>query len=118
VAAAPQAERDRVMGILKRVKPVSLRLPGVGVDGRPKPHRLPLETISAPTLIVCARDDSFDTLPRAELAARQIPGARLVAFDTGGHLLVGRLQEVRAAVRAFLDDAGLIPAVLDMHPGE
>jgi 2-hydroxy-6-oxonona-2,4-dienedioate hydrolase len=109
VAAAPQAERDRVMGILERVKPVSLRLPGIGVDGRPRPRRLPLEAISVPTLIVCARDDSFDTLPGAELAVSQIPNARLVAFETGGHLLIGRLQEVRVAVRAFLADAGLIP---------
>ncbi len=108
VAAAPRAERDRVMGILKKVEPVSLRLTGIGVDGRPKPHVLSLETISAPTLLICARDDSFDTLPGAELAARQIPGARLVVYDTGGHLLIGRLQEVRAAVRAFLADAGLI----------
>ena len=115
VAAAPQAERDRLMGILKRVEPVSLRMPGLGIDGRPKPCELSLEAISAPTLIICARDDSFDTLPGAELAASQIRGARLVAFDTGGHLLVGRLQEVRAAVRAFLADAGLIPAVLDTH---
>ena len=118
VAAAPQAERDRLMGILKRVEPVSLRLPGLGIDGRPKPRRLPLEAIGAPTLIVCARDDSFDTLPGAELAARQIRGARLVAFDTGGHLLVGRLPEVRAAVRAFLADAGLIPALVDRQLGK
>ena len=113
LAAAPQDERDRVIGVLKKVKPVSLRLPGVGVDGRPKPRALPLEAISAPTLIICARDDTFDTLPGAESAASQIPGARLVAFDTGGHLLIGRLQEVRAAVRRFLSDVGLIPALVD-----
>jgi len=34
VAAAPRAERDRLMGILKRVEPVSRRLPGLGIDGR------------------------------------------------------------------------------------
>ncbi|TIV65480.1 MAG: alpha/beta hydrolase, partial [Mesorhizobium sp.] len=39
-----------------------------------------------------------------------IPHAKLVVYDTGGHFLVGRTQEVRTAIRTFLAGAGLIPS--------
>jgi len=48
-------------------------------------------------------------LPAAEFAARKIPRAKLVVYDTGGHLMVGRGREVRAAVRNFLSEADLSP---------
>jgi pimeloyl-ACP methyl ester carboxylesterase len=109
VAAAPQAERDRVMSFVKSVEPLSLRFPGINIDSTPELHELPLEQITAPTMIISARDDLFNTLPAAEFAAGKIPGAKLVVYDTGGHLLVGQAQEVRKAVRTFLASAGLIP---------
>ncbi|MER8963322.1 alpha/beta hydrolase [Mesorhizobium sp. M0701] len=110
VAAAPRAERDRVMSIVKSVEPLSLRFPGINIDSTPALHELPLEVITAPTLIISGRDDLFDTLPAAEFAAAKIPGAKLVVYDTGGHLLVGQQQDVRMAVRTFLAGAGLIPS--------
>ncbi|RWA75376.1 MAG: alpha/beta hydrolase [Mesorhizobium sp.] len=109
VAATPQAERDRVMSFLKSVEPLSLRLPGINIDSIPKQYELPLNEITAPTMIISARDDLFNTLPAAELAADNIPGAELVVYDTGGHLLVGQVQQVRKAVRTFLARKGLIP---------
>jgi pimeloyl-ACP methyl ester carboxylesterase len=66
-----------------------------------------LESLAVPALIVAAKDDLFKTLPAAEFMAGQIPGARLVVFDTGGHLLIGRPEEVQTAVRDFLAGAGL-----------
>ncbi|MDG4880410.1 alpha/beta hydrolase [Mesorhizobium sp. WSM4884] len=109
VAAAPEAERARVMSFVRSVEPLSLRFPGINIDSAPELHELPLAEITAPTIIVSARDDLFNTLPSAEFAAARIPGAKLVVYDTGGHLLVGREQEVRKAVRAFLEGAGVIP---------
>jgi pimeloyl-ACP methyl ester carboxylesterase len=108
VAAAPQAERDRVMRIVQSVEPLSLRFRGIQIDNTPM-HELPLEKISAPTLIVSARDDLFNTLPAAEFAASKIHGAKLVVYETGGHLLVGRGEEIRKEVQAFLSGAGLVP---------
>lgn len=102
VAAAREAERDRVTSIVKAIEPLSLRFAGINIDSTPDLHRLPLERIAAPTLIISARDDLFNTLPAAEFAASVIPDATLHVFDTGGHLLVGRGQETREAVRAFL----------------
>lgn len=110
VAAASPAERRRVLDIVRSVEPLSRRYRGINVDSTPDLHELPLERISAPTLIVSARDDLFNTLPAARYAADRIPGARLAVFDTGGHLLVGRGAAVRAEVSAFLDGAGPGPA--------
>ncbi|TGS13983.1 alpha/beta hydrolase [Mesorhizobium sp. M2E.F.Ca.ET.209.01.1.1] len=115
VAAAPQAETDRVMSFVRGVEPLSLRFSGINIDSAPDPHERPLSEIAAPTMIVSARDDLFNTLPAAEFAAARIRGAKLVVYDTGGHLLVGRMQEVRTAIRAFLAGAGLIPST-DSRP--
>jgi len=37
-----------------------------------------------------------------EYAATQIPRARLVVFDAGGHLLVGHDEEVRREIADFI----------------
>jgi pimeloyl-ACP methyl ester carboxylesterase len=58
--------------------------------------------MTVPTLLITARDDLFDTFPAAEYAATQIPNARLVVYNTGGHLLVGHGEEVRREIANFL----------------
>jgi pimeloyl-ACP methyl ester carboxylesterase len=102
VAAASQAERDRVMRIVANIEPLSLRFPGINVDSTAEMRELPLGQINAPTLVVTARDDLFNTLPAAQFTASKIPGARLVVYDTGGHLLVGHEPEVRGTIHDFL----------------
>lgn len=101
-ASSPQAEQDRVMQIVRSIEPLSRRFRGINIDSNPDLNRLPLEKIAAPTLIISARDDLFNTLPAAEYAAGTIPNARLVVINTGGHLLVGHQREVRARVGDFL----------------
>lgn len=105
MAGASREERDGVMTLIRNVKPLSLRFAGINIDSAPDLHDLPLERIAAPTLIVSAQDDGFNTAPAARYAAGRIPGAKLIVFDTGGHLLVGHGPEVRAKVRAFLHEA-------------
>jgi pimeloyl-ACP methyl ester carboxylesterase len=107
VAASPAADQTRVMSIVRAIEPLSARFPGINVDSSGSLPGLPMEKIVAPTLIISARDDLFNTLPAAEFAASQIPGAKLIVYDTGGHLLVGRETEIRNAVSAFLARAGL-----------
>ena len=113
VAAAPQADRDGVMAIVKSVTPLSLRFPGIKIDSTTALRELPLEKIAVPALIVTARDDLFNTLPAAEFAAGKIPGAKLIVYDNGGHFLVGHGPDVRDQVRAFLSQAGLAPGAGD-----
>lgn len=107
LADAPPSERNRVMGIVRSVQPLSLRFAGINIDSTPDLNELPLDQIAVPTLIISARDDLFNTAPAAEFAAGKIPGAKLIVYDKGGHLLVGHGAEVQAAVRVFLAKAGL-----------
>jgi len=44
--------------------------------------------ITAPTLIVHAKGDALQLFHNAEFAASTIPGAKLVSYDKGGHLLM------------------------------
>lgn len=85
--------------------PVTLRLAGTANEGAAinpmVPH--PVRDIAAPTLVVHARDDGINPFAVAEYAAEMITGAKLLAFDTGGHMMLGRTGEVRRAVRDFLD---------------
>jgi pimeloyl-ACP methyl ester carboxylesterase len=101
-ASSPQAEQKRVMRVVRRIEPLSRCFLGINIDSHPDTLRPPFEHIAVPALIVSARDDRFNTLPAAEFAASTIPNARLVVYDTGGHLLVGRQQQVRALVGDFL----------------
>jgi pimeloyl-ACP methyl ester carboxylesterase len=109
MAAAPRAEQERVMSIVTSVQPLSLRFPGIQIDSTVEITELPLENIGVPTLIISARDDLFNTLPAAEFTASKIPGAKLIIYDAGGHLMVGHRREVHEAVRTFLAGVGLLP---------
>lgn len=109
VAHASEAERNRVMAVVKNIEPLSMRFAGINIDTNPNLAPLPPNQIAVPTLVISARDDLFNTLPAAEYAAARIPGAQLVIYDRGGHLLVGREQQTRDLVTTFLRDAGLIP---------
>lgn len=102
VAASPKADRDHVARVVRSIQPLSKRFSGINIDSTPNLGRLPLENISARTLVISARDDLFNTLPAAEFAAGLIPNAKLVTFETGGHLLVGHDREVRDLVGDFL----------------
>lgn len=106
IAAASAEEQARVNAMADRVLPVSLRAEGLRDDTRLgkglQPY--PLAAIRAPTLVVSARDDGFGTFAASEYTASQIVGAKFVGFDTGGHLLVGRDDEARAAVVGLLNN--------------
>lgn len=102
VAEATEIERDKVMAVIQGVQPLGSRLEGVRNDLAAQIKPWPLEKISAPTLVVAAADDLFNTLPAARYTALQLPRGKLVSLDSGGHLLVGRHDEIRAEVAAFL----------------
>ncbi len=103
---ASAKDRSRVIAIIRSVEPLSRRFPGINIDSAPDLHHLPLEKIAAPTLVVSAEDDLFNTLPAAKFAAESIPRAKLVVYDTGGHLLVGHGEGVKKAVGDFLAQTG------------
>ncbi len=101
-ARVAPAERRRVDEVMRSVLPLSMRIEGIRLDSAITLGPLPLERITAPTLVISARDDLFNTLPAAQHLAENIPGAKLLVLDGGGHLMVGRGHEVESAVADFL----------------
>jgi 2-hydroxy-6-oxonona-2,4-dienedioate hydrolase len=104
IAAAGAEERARVNALAERVLPVSIRAAGLRDDTRLGKSLGPyqLDTIRTPTLIISARDDGFGTYAAAQYTASRIAGAKIVAFDDGGHLLVGHDAAVQAEVVKLL----------------
>jgi 2-hydroxy-6-oxonona-2,4-dienedioate hydrolase len=105
----PLTPRERVAmeQMLKAILPLSDRLAGTHLDrGRRLPPDAPLDRISAPTLVIHARNDPLVGFAHAEHAAAKIPGAELMAFDTGGHYMLGRYDEIETRVMAFLAENG------------
>jgi pimeloyl-ACP methyl ester carboxylesterase len=74
--------------IIDYMNPVSLRAAGVFFDNKAILPGGRIAGILAPTLIFHAKDDGLQLFHNAEFAASNIPGARLVSFERGGHLLV------------------------------
>jgi pimeloyl-ACP methyl ester carboxylesterase len=107
--AATPADRETVMAMIRSIEPLSERFAGINIDSQPDLSERPMADLQVPTLIITARDDLFNTHPPAEYAAAHIPGARLVVYDQGGHLLVGHGDEVRTEIAGFLAANGLAP---------
>lgn len=61
-----------------------------------------LEAISAPTLVVHARDDRLNPFSIAESIAGRLPNSELIAFENGGHLLLSHHSSLREKVDQFL----------------
>lgn len=104
VAAASEPERTRVNDLADRILPVSARAAGLIDDTRLGKSLRPyaLNLITAPALVVSARDDGFGTFAGAGYTASQIKGARFIGFEQGGHLLVGHDDAVQAEIVKLL----------------
>jgi predicted alpha/beta hydrolase family esterase len=53
-------------------------------------------------LVVSARDDPTAPYEHARSLAEQIPGARLLTLERGGHLNLGQGERVTPEIRRFL----------------
>jgi pimeloyl-ACP methyl ester carboxylesterase len=98
-------ERDMIRQTWQGFFPVAPRKPGVLFDlyvSNPDVQGYPLEDLAVPTLIISARDDAMSAHPNAEAAAERIANAQLLAFDHGGHLLLGAEETVRQRVTAWI----------------
>ena len=57
---------------------------------------------AVPTLVVYARDDRLVAVDHAERVIAEVPAAEVLAFDDGGHFLLGRWGRLRERLREFL----------------
>ena len=102
---SPEA-RAELEESIQSMLPVRPRRLGVLNEGNTQgtQTQYPLEEVTTPTLFISAADDLYNTLPVAQKAVRTISGAKLIEFPSGGHLLLGRGDEVWPAVADFLKE--------------
>jgi len=101
IAELTPEQRDLADRVIDVTNPVAPRAAGVRFDNAAAMPNERIATIRAPTLILHAKDDTLQLYHNAEYAAATIPGARLVAFDRGGHLVMVVEQ---ARIRALVDE--------------
>jgi 2-hydroxy-6-oxonona-2,4-dienedioate hydrolase len=104
-------ERQVPTEMVRLMMPVSLRRDGLDLDAAMVDElrrddrfleRYPLSRIRAPTLVVHARDDAAAPFAWGAFTAANIPGAVLIDYDDGGHVLLGHIGHSREAIREFL----------------
>ncbi len=96
-------QRTLVNQVIDYMAPAAARYAGVAFDNRAAMPNERVAAIRAPTLVVHATDDSLQLFHNAEYAADHIPGARLVSFKRGGHLLLAaELSTIQAEIRQFI----------------
>jgi pimeloyl-ACP methyl ester carboxylesterase len=107
LAKASVSEQARINAMLDDILPVSARAAGLRSDSAVGRTLGPsaLGSVQAPTLIIAARDDRYGTYASAEYTASQIPGARFIGFEAGGHTWVGHNDEVMSAIAELLTPA-------------
>jgi 2-hydroxy-6-oxonona-2,4-dienedioate hydrolase len=99
-------EMARVDQLLEAMLPMSERLDGILLDQEcDLPRDFPLGEITAPTLVIHARDDSLVDYSRGQHTAESIAGAELLTFIDGGHFLAGHYDEIKARIKAFLAES-------------
>lgn len=95
-----------VAEVMKTILPVNPRSDGALFDmfvSNPAINSgYPLEEITAPVLIVNAVDDPLALYENAQAAAERIPGAKLVAIEDGGHMMLGHEERIRSKIESFL----------------
>jgi 2-hydroxy-6-oxonona-2,4-dienedioate hydrolase len=104
VYSASRDERARAARILDGIMPIRRRVAGIVNDGRVSSSLQPceLERIKAPTLVLSVRDDLNGSFASAQYTASQLPHAKFVTYETGGHIWVGHDNEVLAEIVSFL----------------
>jgi 2-hydroxy-6-oxonona-2,4-dienedioate hydrolase len=104
IQASTRDERARAARILDGIMPIGRRIAGILNDAciSSSLPRYELEHIKAPTLVLSVRDDLNGTFASAQYTASQVPHARFVSYDTGGHIWVGHDNEVLAEIVSFL----------------
>jgi pimeloyl-ACP methyl ester carboxylesterase len=104
VAGLTPEQRALARSAVEYMNPASLRADGAAFDNQtPTIAGARLAEISVPTLIVHAADDTLQPYYHAAYASSTIPGATLLRFEKGGHLVFAtELQTIRAAVQKHI----------------
>jgi pimeloyl-ACP methyl ester carboxylesterase len=103
-------EKVQVSDTIRSVLPIKLRTAGFvfdmftsNVDMDRHPADYPMESVSVPTLIIHAMDDSLASYENAKALAERIPNAKLLSIPGGGHLLLGSGEIISSEITKFLN---------------
>ena len=87
------------------VFPAKMRATGVVFDAyesNPDINQLDLSMVQAPTLVMHALDDPGPPYEAAVRMARQMPLAKILTVESGGHLMLGEHPAALAEAQTFL----------------
>lgn len=105
IAGLSPQQREVAEQIIDYMNPASPRAAGAAFDNKAAMPNERIASITAPTLIVHATDDTLQLYHNAQFAAATIPGATLVSFDRGGHLvMVVEQSTISTAVQKHILD--------------
>lgn len=103
IASLTSEQRELVGRVIDDMNPVAPRYPGVAFDNTAAMPNQRIAAIRSPTLVIHATDDTLQLYRNAEFAVATIPGARLLRFERGGHLVIAVEQPViRAETQQFI----------------
>jgi len=99
-----EEEAQFVRDLVDTFLPASRRLAGVNNEGAAvdPAATYDLEDIRANVLVVHARDDRLNPFEVGENIGARIAGSRFLAFERGGHLLLGHHGELRREFQLLL----------------
>jgi pimeloyl-ACP methyl ester carboxylesterase len=104
-----EREHGALREIVDSLFPVGPRARGTiydGYIGNLDIATYPFESITVPTLVVAAEDDTLAPYKDSRAMAERIPGARFVTVRRGGHTLTQLDAGARRAVAEFIGAAG------------
>jgi pimeloyl-ACP methyl ester carboxylesterase len=97
-------QKQMAQEMLDTMHPMTKRYSGTVNDGEMiQREAVSTDNVSAPTLILHAKDDALVSYHHAEHAHNAIKRSRLISFDIGGHGLLSQMNTVRQDVKEFLE---------------
>ena len=99
-------QKELAQEMLDIMHPMSQRYKGTVNDEKMiEFYTVPAGNLSAPVLIIHAKDDALVSYKHAENAHSKINQSQLVLYDTGGHGMLSQMNETRVLVKEFLNES-------------
>jgi len=88
IAGLTPSQQEKADYFIEYMNPAAPRSAGAVFDNEAIMPGDRIVAITAPTLIIHAKDDLLQLYHNAEFAASTIPGSELISYETGGHILM------------------------------
>ena len=103
---SPPEKKTMLDNVYLSALPISKRTAGILFDtylSNPSiDEEIPYKHITSPTLIIHAIDDPAPPIEGARMISKKIPHCKLVAYETGGHLILNHEDEIKRTINSFI----------------